>query len=175
VSVVDMAGNAASMTSSTGCGSGVFVGETGLHMNNMLGEEDLTGHHVPRAGGRLTSMMSPTIVTGPGGLVAVVGSSGSARIRSAMHRVIAGLVEHRLAPRDAVDLPRIHVGPGGLDCEVGFPEETLAGLEALGEPVVRWPDRNIYFGGAQVAVARGGRVDAAGDTRRGGDAVTVLP
>ena len=43
ISVVDARGNAAAMTCSTGCGSGVFVGDTGLHMNNMLGEEDLTG------------------------------------------------------------------------------------------------------------------------------------
>jgi gamma-glutamyltranspeptidase/glutathione hydrolase len=89
--------------------------------------------------------------------------------------VLVGLIEHGLTPREAVDLPRVHIGPGGLDCEYGFPSETLTRLEELGEPVVRWPDRNLYFGGAQVAVARRGVVDAAGDPRRGGDAVTVLP
>jgi gamma-glutamyltranspeptidase/glutathione hydrolase len=175
VSVVDLAGNAASMTSSTGCGSGVFVADTGLHLNNMLGEEDLTGHHVPRAGSRLTSMMSPTIATGRDGRLIVAGSSGSARIRSAMHRVLVGLIENDLSPAEAIELPRIHVGPGGLDCEPGFPEATLAELEAMGEPVVRWPDRSLYFGGAQIAVSHHGLVDAAGDPRRGGDAVTVLP
>ena len=50
VSVVDAAGNAVAMTSSTGCGSGMFAGSTGLHLNNMLGEEDLTGHGSPRPG-----------------------------------------------------------------------------------------------------------------------------
>jgi gamma-glutamyltranspeptidase/glutathione hydrolase len=173
VSVVDAAGNAASMTSSTGCGSGVFIGGTGLHMNNMLGEEDLTGHHVPRPGLRLTSMMSPAIATGPGGEVLVVGSSGSARIRSAMQRVLTALIDYDLPAQEAVDLPRVHLGPSGIDCEYGFPPETLDELQALGEPIVRWPDRNLYFGGAQVAVVRGGRLDAAGDARRGGDAVTV--
>ena len=71
--MVDGAGNAVAMTSSTGCGSGVFVGSTGLHLNNMLGEEDLTGHGAPRPGERLTSMMSPTIAEGPDGSVLVAG------------------------------------------------------------------------------------------------------
>jgi gamma-glutamyltranspeptidase/glutathione hydrolase len=175
VSVVDAAGNAAAMTSSTGCGSGVFAGVTGLHLNNMLGEEDLTGHGAPRPGERLTSMMSPTIAEGPDGSVLVAGSSGSARIRSAMHRVLSGLIEHGLEPRAAVDLPRIHVTPAGLDCEHGFPEATLQQLRELGEPVIAWPDRNIYFGGAQVATLRGGRFAAAGDPRRGGESVVVEP
>jgi gamma-glutamyltranspeptidase/glutathione hydrolase len=175
VSVVDGAGNAVAMTSSTGCGSGVFAGSTGLHLNNMLGEEDLTGHGAPRPGERLTSMMSPTIAEGPDGSVLVAGSSGSARIRSAMHRVLAALIEHGLEPRAAVDLPRIHVTPAGLDCEYGFPPETLRELERLGEHVIAWPDRNLYFGGAQVATLRAGRFAAAGDPRRGGDALVVQP
>jgi gamma-glutamyltranspeptidase/glutathione hydrolase len=173
VSVVDAAGNAVSMTSSTGCGSGMFAGSTGLHLNNMLGEEDLTGHGRTGPGERLTSMMSPTIAEGPDGSVLVAGSSGSARIRSAMHRVLSGLIEHGLEPRQAVDLPRIHVTPAGLDCEHGFPAETLRELERMGERVIAWPDRSIYFGGAQVATLRGGRFAAAGDPRRGGHAVVV--
>jgi gamma-glutamyltranspeptidase/glutathione hydrolase len=163
------------MTSSTGCGSGVFAGATGLHLNNMLGEEDLTGHGRPRPGERLTSMMAPTIAEGPDGAVLVAGSSGSARIRSAMHRVLVALIEHGLEPREAVDLPRIHVTAAGLDCEHGFPAETLAELERLGERVISWPDRNLYFGGAQVATLRAGRFAAAGDPRRGGGAVVVEP
>jgi gamma-glutamyltranspeptidase / glutathione hydrolase len=173
VSVVDAAGNAASFTSSTGCGSGVFVPGTGLHLNNMLGEEDLMSHRRPRVGARLTSMMSPTIVEGPAGEVIVAGSSGSARIRSAMFRVLEGLIDYGLDPRAAVDLPRLHVTEAGVDCEPGFPAATLAGLRAAGETVIAWPDRNIYFGGAQVATRRGGRLAAAGDPRRGGDAIVV--
>ncbi len=175
VSVVDAAGNAASLTSSTGCGSGVFVGDTGLHLNNMLGEEDLMGRRRLRPGDRLTSMMSPTIVEGPDGVLHVAGSSGSARIRSAMYRVLTGLIDHGLDPRAAVDLPRLHVSAAGIDCEVGFPAATLRELEAGGETIIAWPDRNIYFGGAQVATRRGARLAAAGDDRRGGDAVVVEP
>jgi gamma-glutamyltranspeptidase len=90
-----------------------------------------------------------------------------------MHRVLGAMIEHGLEPREAVDLPRIHVTRAGLDCEYGFEAETLRELERMGEHVIAWPDRNIYFGGAQVATLRAGRFAAAGDPRRGGDAVVV--
>ena len=51
ISVVDAAGNAASMSASTGSGSGVIVPGTGIHLNNMLGEYDLQPER-PRAARR---------------------------------------------------------------------------------------------------------------------------
>ena len=102
-------------------------------------------------------------------------SSGSARIRSALHRVVTALIDHDLPPREAIELPRIHPSSAGLDCEHGFPGETLVALEAAGELVVRWPDRNIYFGGTQVALSRHGLLAAAGDPRRGGHGIVVAP
>src|SRR5438105_2103059 len=61
ISVVDAQGNAASMTASTGSGSGVVVPGTGMHLNNMLGEYDLVAASA-RPGMRLTSMMAPSLV-----------------------------------------------------------------------------------------------------------------
>src|SRR5262249_26949648 len=60
ISVVDAAGNAASLSASAGSGSGVVIPGTGIHMNNMLGELDLQGSTL--AGTRLTSMMAPSVV-----------------------------------------------------------------------------------------------------------------
>jgi gamma-glutamyltranspeptidase/glutathione hydrolase len=174
ISVIDSAGGAASMTCSTGSGSGVFAGETGVHLNNMLGESDLAlASRVPRPGDRITSMMSPTIVLdGDGAIRLVVGSSGSARIRSAVTQVLTRGLEMSL--RDAVESPRIHPEAAVLDCEGGFPDEVLDALAAAGEELVRWPGRNLYFGGAQaVAVHPGGRLEAAGDPRRGGDGIVI--
>ena len=53
MSVIDGEGNAASLSTSTGSGSGVIVPGTGIYLNNMLGEYDLVGGRaVPaRAGG----------------------------------------------------------------------------------------------------------------------------
>ena len=48
ISAVDRVGNAASLTISTGSGSGVVVPGTGIQLNNMLGEFDLNVHR--RAG-----------------------------------------------------------------------------------------------------------------------------
>jgi gamma-glutamyltranspeptidase/glutathione hydrolase len=170
VSVVDRFGGAASMTCSTGSGSGWVAGETGVHMNNMLGETDLMlGSRLPRPGERITSMMAPTIVLGADGRVRlVVGSSGSARIRSAITAVLTRALAG-LPLRDAVESPRIHPEAGGLDCEGGLEPGVLDALAQAGEQVVRWPGRNLYFGGAQAVAAHpDGRLEAAGDPRRGG-------
>jgi gamma-glutamyltranspeptidase / glutathione hydrolase len=43
-----------------------------------------------------------------------------------------------------------------------------------GYALARWPDRNLYVGGAAaVALGEGGALDAAGDPRRGGAALVV--
>ena len=62
ISVVDGAGNAAAFTASNGCHSGVIVPGTGLHLNNMIGEEDLAAGRHLRPGTRLTSMQAPTML-----------------------------------------------------------------------------------------------------------------
>jgi len=64
ITAVDGDGRCASVTCSNGTGSGVIVPGTGVHVNNMLGEEDLNplGFHVTPAGRRVPSMMSPTVV-----------------------------------------------------------------------------------------------------------------
>ncbi len=52
ISVVDAAGDAASLSCSLGSGSGVVVPGTGIHLNNMLGETDLAGALRPADGWR---------------------------------------------------------------------------------------------------------------------------
>ena len=51
ISVIDGAGRACSVTCTNGEGSGVVVPGTGIHVNNIMGEEDLSPlgfHHAPR-------------------------------------------------------------------------------------------------------------------------------
>ena len=54
----------ASVTCSNGEGSGVLVPGTGVHVNNMMGEQDLSprGFFTHPPGRRLPSMMAPTVV-----------------------------------------------------------------------------------------------------------------
>ena len=62
ISVVDEDGNAAAFTASNGSHSGVIVPGTGLHLNNMMGEEDLAAGRHLAPGNRLTSMQAPTLI-----------------------------------------------------------------------------------------------------------------
>ncbi|MEJ2691192.1 MAG: gamma-glutamyltransferase, partial [Deltaproteobacteria bacterium] len=64
ISIRDSKGNFASMTTSNGEGSGCMVPDTGIMLNNMMGEDDLhpDGFHSSPPGIRISSMMSPSIL-----------------------------------------------------------------------------------------------------------------
>jgi gamma-glutamyltranspeptidase/glutathione hydrolase len=175
ISVVDGEDNAASLTATTGSGSGVIVPGTGIHLNNMLGEFDLAavGRH-PRPGRRMTSMMAPTIVLRDGRARLVVGSAGSLRLRGAILQIVVNTVAHGLPVEEAIGRPRVHIEEPEVHCEGGFEAAELDALEARGYELVRWRRRNLYFGGAAaVEVAQDGTLAAAGDPRRGGAGIVV--
>jgi gamma-glutamyltranspeptidase/glutathione hydrolase len=174
VSAVDGEGNAASLSSSTGSGSGVIVPGTGIHLNNMLGEYDLVAGAPAEPGRRLTSMMAPTIVLAGGKPRLVVGSAGSVRLRGAIMQVIANVLAHGMDVQSAIDAPRVHVEHPHIHCEGGFDPAELDRLEQSGRSVVRWRRHNLYFGGTNAVEMRAdGTLAAAGDERRGGDGVVV--
>ncbi len=169
VSVVDARGNAASLSSSTGCGSGVVVPGTGIHLNNMLGELDLNpGGGSSAAGRRLTSMMAPSIVLEAGRPRLVVGSAGSERLRAAIVQVVVNVVDHGLTVREAIDRPRVYLDGETLHLEGGIDAAVAPALEEAGYSVFRWPRRNLFFGGVSAVGVHDGTLEAAGDPRRGG-------
>ena len=175
ISVVDAAGNAASVTSSTGSGSGVIVPGTGIHLNNMLGEYDLNpaGRAAVR-GARLTSMMAPSFVLSRGRPRLVVGSAGSVRLRGAILQSVVNVVDHGLGVEEAITAPRVHLEEPHVHCEGGAEPAEVDRLEERGYDVVRWRRRNLYFGGVSaVEVGAGGTLAAAGDPRRGGYGIVV--
>jgi gamma-glutamyltranspeptidase / glutathione hydrolase len=169
ISVVDAHGDAASLSSSLGSGSGLVVPGTGIHLNNMLGETHLAGEE--RAGARLTSLMTPSVLVREGRPRLVVGSAGSTRLHGAILQVVANVVAAGLDVGEAVAAPRIHVEAGIVHCE----DATAADeLEAAGYTVVRWRERNLFFGGVSaVEIREDGSLAAAGDPRRGGAGVVV--
>jgi gamma-glutamyltranspeptidase/glutathione hydrolase len=172
ISVVDERGNAVALTASTGAGSGVVIPGTGIHLNNMLGEFDLP--KPPRAGDRLSSGMSPSLVLHDRRPRLVVGSAGSLRLRGAVMQIVVNVVQHGLDVRDAIDRPRVHLEGEHLHCEGGHDSGELDKLEAMGWDVTRWRRRNLYFGGAAAVEMRAdGTLAAAGDPRRGGAGVVV--
>ena len=173
ISVLDGDGRACAVTCTNGEGSGIVVPGTGIHLNNVMGEEDLNplGFFAFPPGRRMPSMMSPTVVLGDDDSVELVlGSAGSNRIRSAILQVIAGVVDHGLGAEDAVLAPRLHFEDGVVYAEPGAAGDALGDRE-----VVAFRDRNLFFGGAQ-AIERDratGAVSGAGDPRRGGASVAV--
>ena len=171
ISVVDGKGNAVALTASTGAGSGVVVPGTGIHMNNMIGEFDLT--KPPRPGARLSSMMSPSVVLRDGEPHLVVGSAGSLRLRGAVLQNVVNVVAHDLPVEDAITRPRVHLEGKDLHCEGGHDPAELDKLEAMGWNVTRWRRQNLYFGGASAVTSVDGELAAAGDPRRGGAGVVV--
>jgi gamma-glutamyltranspeptidase/glutathione hydrolase len=176
ISVLDGEGNAASVTCSNGTGSGVMAPGTGVHLNNMLGEEDLNplGFHLHEAGTRVTSMMAPTVVLKDGETEMSLGSAGSNRLRSAILQVIRYVVDHGLGTEEAIRAGRLHHEGGVLHAEPGFDPGALDELERRGYQVVRWKGLNLFFGGVQAARRDAtGRLSGAGDPRRGGTAVVV--
>ncbi len=176
ISVLDAHGRACSATCTNGEGSGVVVPGTGIHLNNVMGEEDLNpfGFHRHPAGRRMPSMMAPTVVMRDGEVELVLGSAGSNRIRSALLQTIVGAVDHDLDARAAVDAPRVHFEGDVLYAEPGIEldELRLAGEEEDIE-IVRFAEPNLFFGGVQAVRRRGSRLTGAGDPRRGGFAVSV--
>jgi gamma-glutamyltranspeptidase/glutathione hydrolase len=173
VSVLDADGWACSVTVSNGAGSGVVVPGTGLHLNNMLGEQDLNplGFFAHPPGRRMPSMMSPTLVRSDAGVELALGSAGSNRIRSAILQVISGVIDHGLDAGEAIGAPRVHWEDGLVYAEPGI---DTAVLEDAGHTVALFRSLNVFFGGAQaVQRTKDGSLVGAGDPRRGGAAVSV--
>jgi gamma-glutamyltranspeptidase/glutathione hydrolase len=170
VSIVDRDGNLASMTTSNGSNSGVHLAGTGVMANNIMGEEDLHpgGAGAARPGGRVGSMMAPSVLRRPDRPDVVLGSGGSERIRSALAQVVAALVLDDLPLAEAVHAPRLHVsdGPAGevVQLEPGLERAAIERL-ARTWPVNEWSGTDLYFGGVHAVDTAGAHV---GDPRRGG-------
>ncbi|MBW2526118.1 MAG: gamma-glutamyltransferase [Deltaproteobacteria bacterium] len=174
VSVIDRWGNAAGVTFSYGEGNGHIIADTGIMMNNLMGEEDLfpDGFGKPPAppGQRLPSMMSPTIVEGADGSVTVIGTGGANRIRTAIVQAVSYLTDFGLTPHDAARAPRLHFEGGVLNAEVFGWKRGSAVLEGLGAAeLIAFDEPNLFFGGVHmVRRLPDGTVEGGGDPRRGG-------
>jgi len=180
ISIIDAAGNAASLTMSNGEGSGYIAPGTGIMINNMLGEEDINpkGFHQWPEDTRMCSMMAPSLAVEDGGRLVALGSGGSNRLRTAILQVLINLLDFSMSVEDAVTRPRLHFEGGLLSLESGFDEDQIERL-CSGFPNSKlWDEKNLFFGGVHVARfdatgPHGGVFDGAGDPRRGGASEVV--
>ncbi|MEW5960271.1 MAG: gamma-glutamyltransferase [Chloroflexota bacterium] len=175
ISVADASGMIVGITTSAGESAGFALGQTGVTLNNMLGEIDLhpNGFHRLPAGERLMTMMSPALVLRQGEPRLAVGSGGSNRLRSAIMQVISNFIDFNFPLNRAVDAPRLHFEDNVVQLEGGIDAAVADQLAAAGYAVNRWPARNMFFGGAHAVAQDNGQWVAAGDRRRGGSVWVV--
>ncbi len=172
ISVMDEDGNAASVTNSNGEGSSYVIPNTGIMLNNMLGEADLNpfGFHCWPCDRRISSMMSPTIILEEGEPKIVLGSGGSNRIRTVLLQVISNLLDFGFSLEEAINQPRVHWENNIFNLE---PTEQLEAIENLqlspNTEIILWQELSMFFGGVH-AVRRGENhaLEAIGDPRRSG-------
>jgi gamma-glutamyltranspeptidase/glutathione hydrolase len=168
LTTTDADGNACVLTTSLGLGSGDFLPGLDLHLNSMLGETDLIRGSL-EPGGRMGSMMAPSLVFDGEALQLAIGAAGGTRLRGALLQVAASHLDEGLGLADAIERPRLHPAAGRIQLEPGFDDATIAALAAAGfEPRV-WPERHHFFGGVSAVTPS----SAAGDPRRSGAAATV--
>jgi len=166
--IMDEYGNAISVTTSNGEGSGYMIEGTNMMLNNMLGEAALLpgGFHSWRPDTRLSSMMSPTLILdGTDSVRYALGTGGAGRIPTMVLQVISYLLDYKMPVREAVTLPRCHLEHGSFDLEPDL--WNLGKHEA--EKVSQWPDKHMYFGGVHsIERLTNNRFEGAGDARRSG-------
>jgi gamma-glutamyltranspeptidase/glutathione hydrolase len=177
ISIVDRNGNAVSMTTTIEDGFGArIMTKSGFLLNNELTDFSFAttedGKPIANrveAGKRPRSSMAPTMVLdGSGKLYAVVGSPGGSLIPNYVAKTLVGILDWKLDPQVAADLPNVGSRNGPTELEAGTEAEGWkAALEAKGHEV-KLIDQNS--GIHAIVVTPAGFVGGA-DSRREGVAI----
>ena len=164
MSVIDKDLNAVSITTTNGEGCGYILPGTGIMLNNMLGETDLNpqGFHNWTHSRRLSTMISPSIITQDGKPMMIIGSGGSNRIRSAMVQVLINYLYKKMTIQESIEAPRIHLEGNKLYYEphIDISKDDLIDHLSL-HP---FEEKNLFFGGVNAVTLS----DGCSDSRRGG-------
>ena len=176
-SVVDADGNAVSVTTTlnNSFGSAATVEGLGFLLNDEMddfaakqGVPNLYGliqgpANAIAPGKRPLSSMTPTIVLKDGKLRMVLGSPGGSRIPTTVANIFLSAADEDLNIQQADDAPRFHHQylPDVLFLEPGFPDATIAGLEALGYKLNvgqhAWSDGECIFVEPKTGMLEGGQ------------------
>lgn len=182
-SIIDPAGNIASITTTLngGFGNGVVVGGAGFLMNNEMddfttapGQPNLYGlvqsdANAVAPGKRMASSMSPSIVLKDGKPVLVLGSPGGSTIPTSVLQVFLNVTVFGKSLADAVAAPRYH--HQGVPEEIFYEkgrssEEIINALTAMGHSVKEQPT----IGDVNAIMIGDGKIYAVSDPRHGGAA-----
>lgn len=148
-SVIDREGMAVSNTYTLeeSWGSRIVVRGAGYVLNNEMGDFNPqpgvtnskgqigTRPNLIAPGKRMLSSMTPVIVTKDGQPVLISGSPGGRTIINTMFNLLINVLEYDMAPREAVDAPRLHHPwmPNTVTLEQSFHTQHAATIERLRE------------------------------------------
>ncbi|MDP6675907.1 MAG: gamma-glutamyltransferase, partial [Gammaproteobacteria bacterium] len=170
ISAVDATGLACSLTVSSGYGAGDMPPDTGIWLNNCLGELELNkrGLAIGPPGTRLPSNMAPTVAHSERGTVLSIGSPGASRITTATLQVLVNHIHLGMPLREAIAYPRAHVECDAdqpvAACEPGLP------IDSATMPCRNFDSLSMFFGGVGAATwsPESGFAVAADPRRTGG-------
>jgi gamma-glutamyltranspeptidase len=198
--VADADGNIVSQTQTLGTWGGNFYITPGLgflyndKLTPFFGGADTYGARLPFSRGGST--ITPTIVMEGSGksmhAVMGFGAAGNEWITPAVYQVLVGMVDQKLDPQAALELPRFSIGGLGggggrggaganaqnngplVRIEDGFSPETMTRLEQMGYRIqlVSLPGELREGYGAAVKIEKG-KVTAGADPRRAGAAASI--
>lgn len=147
ISIVDKDGNAVAVTTTLNglYGSKVVVSGAGFFLNNEMddfsikpGVPNMFGAVGGEAnkiepGKRMLSSMTPTIVLKNNKPFLIVGTPGGTTIPTSVYQTIVNILDFKLSPNLAVNLPKFHHQwlPETVMVEKGFPETTIQALETM--------------------------------------------
>jgi gamma-glutamyltranspeptidase/glutathione hydrolase len=190
LAIVDMNGNAVSMTMSVERAFGARITAGGFVLNNQLTDFSFVPSRAGKlvanrvqAGKRPRSSMSPSLVlNGDGSLFAVVGSPGGSRIIGYTARALLGVIDWQMPMQQAVS--RLHVinrngrteledVSAGQDLAEKLNQFALlaAPLADLGHTVEVKPLTSGLHG---IRILKDGTMDGGADPRREGTVVEVV-
>ena len=183
ISVMDRAGNAASLTYTINgyFGAGVIAGDTGFFLNDEMddftvktGVPNLFGlvqgtKNAIQPGKRPLSSMAPTIVLRDGRAALVAGSPGGSRIITINAQTLINMLDFGMEPQEAVDAPRIHHQwlPDTIYAEpFALSADTKGLLRGMGHTIVEQKP----WGAQELIAVRAAAPDTADAASSGNDA-----
>jgi gamma-glutamyltranspeptidase/glutathione hydrolase len=141
LTIADAAGNivASTQTINSLFGARYIVPGTGMIPNNYMHVFD---PHPNRAssvapGKRVTSSMSPVIVTSNGKPIYALGLPGGLRIFPSVMQALSNLIDHGMTVQQAVEAPRVWTQGHALELEGGISQAVFDALSAKGHNAVR--------------------------------------
>ncbi|MFN3312338.1 MAG: gamma-glutamyltransferase [Hyphomonas sp.] len=180
ISIIDLEGNAVTMTATVESAFGSSRMAGGFLLNNELTDFALTPEvggkpvaNAPAAGKRPRSSMSPTLVFDEAGdLFMVTGSPGGNSIVAYVAKTLVGVLEWNQSAQEAVAMPNI-IARGnriGVEIDVEGGPEAAEALRGMGYDV---EERTGENSGLHVIVVRDIGLEGAADPRREGVALSL--